>query len=60
MAGNDVYKVIYLLCLPVYMAKLYWRIKRDGKWTWVAATSTNTIGMNEYDPELMAYQEEEE
>ena len=20
------------------MAKLYWRVKRDGKWTWVAAT----------------------
>jgi hypothetical protein len=19
------------------MAKLYWRVKRDGKWTWVAA-----------------------
>ena len=25
-----------------HMAKLYWRIKRDGKWTWVAATSENT------------------
>jgi len=24
------------------MAKLYWRIKRDGKWTWIAATSDNT------------------
>ena len=24
------------------MAKLYWRIKRDGKWTWVAATPENT------------------
>lgn len=21
----------------VYMAKLYWRIKKNGKWTWVAA-----------------------
>lgn len=25
-----------------HMAKLYWRIKRNGKWTWVAATSENT------------------
>ncbi len=24
------------------MAKLYWRIKRAGKWTWIAATSENT------------------
>ena len=24
------------------MAKLYWRIKRDGKWTWTAATPENT------------------
>ena len=37
VVGNDVYKVIYLLLLPVYMAKLYWRIKRDGKWTWTPA-----------------------
>ncbi len=25
------------------MAKLYWRIKQAGKWTWVAATLENTI-----------------
>ena len=24
------------------MAKLYWRIKRNGSWTWVAATPENT------------------
>ena len=24
------------------MAKLYWRVKRDGKWTWEAATESNT------------------
>jgi len=23
------------------MAKLYWRIKKDGKWTWVAFSPTN-------------------
>lgn len=22
--------------------KLYWRVKRDGKWTYVAATTKNT------------------
>ena len=25
------------------MAKLYWRIKRAGKWTWTPATKANTI-----------------
>ena len=39
------------------MAKLYWRVKRDGKWTWVAATMANTAG---YDPGDWYYQEEEE
>jgi len=24
------------------MAKLYWRVKRAGKWTWVAASADNT------------------
>jgi len=23
------------------MAKLYWRVKRDGKWTWTPATMYN-------------------
>ncbi len=25
------------------MAKLYWRVKRDGKWTWLAADEHNTL-----------------
>lgn len=25
------------------MAKLYWRYKKNGKWTWVAATEENTL-----------------
>ncbi len=25
------------------MAKLYWRVKRDGKWTWVPAMKQNTV-----------------
>lgn len=25
------------------MAKLYWRIKRNGKWTWVAFTPENSM-----------------
>jgi len=29
--------------LRQYMAKLYWRIKRNGKWTWVAASNDNTL-----------------
>ncbi len=37
------------------MAKLYWRIKKEGKWTWVAATADNTALMGEYDPEYAAY-----
>lgn len=24
------------------MAKLYWRVKRNGKWTWVAFTKDNS------------------
>ncbi len=24
------------------MAKLYWRLKVNGKWTWIAATESNT------------------
>lgn len=26
----------------VYMAKLYWRVKRDGKWTWIAFDKKNS------------------
>ena len=25
------------------MAKLYWRLKVNGKWTWVAADESNTL-----------------
>ena len=25
------------------MAKLYWRVKKEGKWTWVAACEGNTV-----------------
>jgi len=42
------------------MAKLYWRIKKNGNWTWVAATCVNTGLMGQYDPELAAFVEEEE
>ena len=39
------------------MAKLYWRVKRDGKWTWVATTMANTIpGYG--NPGDLEYQEE--
>ena len=31
------YTNIYRQVLRVYMAKLYWRVKIDGKWTWKPA-----------------------
>ncbi len=42
------------------MAKLYWRVKKKNRWTWVAATVSNTGLMGQYDPQLAAYLEEEE
>ncbi len=30
------------------MAKLYWRVKKDGKWNWVAVSKTNTIDIEDY------------
>ena len=42
------------------MAKLYWRVKKNGKWTWVAATEGNTGLMGQYDPQFAAYVGEEE
>jgi len=41
------------------MAKLYWRVKRDGKWTWIAADERNTIDDDGWFP-LLTFQEEEE
>ena len=31
---ND--NIVYT-CSYVYMARLYWRVKKNGRWTWVAA-----------------------
>ena len=28
---------MYTRHVPCNMAKLYWRVKRDGKWTWTPA-----------------------
>jgi hypothetical protein len=43
------------------MAKLYWRVKRDGKWTWVAAHVTYDDSADTY-VEVQRYvlKEEEE
>ncbi len=30
------------------MAKLYWRVKKEGKWTWIPATNENTVLVNSY------------
>ncbi len=46
---------MYTSPLGLHMAKLYWRVKKNGKWTWVAATADNTGLMGEYDPEYAAY-----
>ena len=40
VAENNVYKFIYDSCIHVYMAKLYWKVKVDGKWTFRSATIT--------------------
>ena len=42
------------------MAKLYWRVKRNGKWTWIAATKDNTIPGIGAPEDLLFAQEEEE
>ena len=45
------------------MAKLYWRVKRDGKWTWIAATDSNTMEddkIMELSVPALFYVEEEE
>jgi len=43
------------------MAKLYWRVKRDEKWTWVAATMDNTdMYRNSCDPQKVEYIDVEE
>ena len=39
------------------MAKLYWRVKRDGKWTWISARADNTDGL--WFDELQYVEEEE-
>ncbi len=50
---------MYTRPLGSNMAKLYWRLKKNGKWTWVAATESNTGLMGQYDPQFAAYLEEE-
>ena len=45
----------------VYMAKLYWRVKRDGKWTWEATHRGNSkVDMNSKKFFNLEYVEEEE
>jgi len=41
------------------MAKLYWRVKRDGKWTYVAFSPLNTLPTNKT-TSGWKYSEEEE
>jgi len=41
------------------MAKLYWRIKKNGKWTWTPAEVTYYSKLDE-DVIVLRYEEEEE
>ncbi len=34
---------MYTNPLAFNMAKLYWRIKKEGKWTWIAADEGNSL-----------------
>lgn len=42
------------------MARLYWRLKKKGKWTWLKATWDNTTGIKGVDPANAIFVEEEE
>lgn len=42
------------------MAKLYWRIKKNGKWTWVAVTDKNSRHPGGSNKLLHGYYVEEE
>ncbi len=47
---------MYTCPLASNMAKLYWRIKKEGKWTWVAATAENSnFFVDETDVEDASY-----
>ena len=53
---------MYTNPLAVYMAKLYWRIKKNGKWTWQPAkvTGWTTDGRGGHIVEPYYPKEEEE
>ena len=43
------------------MAKLYWRVKRNGKWTWRSATYDEVSGkVIQIPPEIQLLESEEE
>jgi len=55
---------MYTICLQTNMAKLYWRIKKNGKWTWTAAEVLDKIehvdGQGVKRTEVYVHQLEEE
>lgn len=51
---------MYTRPLGSNMARLYWRIKKNGKWTWKKATADNSGLLGQYDPELAVYLDEED
>lgn len=54
---NDMF--MYTACIRINMAKLYWRIKKSGKWTWIPAEVTYYSKLDE-DVIVLRYEEEEE
>ena len=49
---NDMF--MYTTCIQINMAKLYWRIKKNGKWTWRPVRSQSSP-MDEVIDELINY-----
>lgn len=47
---------MYTICIRINMAKLYWRIKKEGKWTWTPAV---VCGTNQKTTHVYNYEEEE-
>lgn len=57
---NDMF--MYTACIRINMAKLYWRIKKNEKWTWVAARvySSNALTTIAYNWQEVLQTKEEE
>ena len=60
LMANNRHVYVYT-CIQQDMAKLYWRYKKNGKWTWRPATGLSELLLQtEYAELISQYQEEEE